>query len=234
KVVGISVGDGDQVRPGQPVAIVEAMKMEVVVTADDGGIVRAVAVRPGDIVMPGDPLVFLEPAALAADEALAEADADPDATRADPPEAGARHAIGLDAARPAAVARRHQAAHRTARENLAALVDPGSFTEYGALALAAQRRRRGLSDLIESTPADGLITGLATVNGELFGSKAARCMIAAYDYTVLAGTQGYMNHKKLDRMLGLVHQQPMPVVLFAEGGGGRPGDTDAFGIGLDV
>jgi acetyl-CoA carboxylase carboxyltransferase component len=234
KVVGVSVTEGDPVRPGQPVAIVEAMKMEIVVTADDGGIVRGVCVRPGDIVMPGDPLVFLEPAELAADQARAEAAADPDAIRADLAEVRARHAIGLDAARPAAVARRHDAGHRTARENIAALVDPGSFTEYGALALAAQRRRRGLADLIESTPADGLVTGLGTVNGELFGPITTRCMIAAYDYTVLAGTQGYMNHKKLDRMLGLAHQRQLPVVLFAEGGGGRPGDTDAFGIGLDV
>jgi acetyl-CoA carboxylase carboxyltransferase component/biotin carboxyl carrier protein len=234
RVVGVSVGDGDPVRPGQPVAIVEAMKMEIVVTADDGGIVRGVAVRPGDIVMPGDPLVFLEPAALAADEVRAESAADPDAIRADLAEVRARHAVGLDAARPAAVARRHDSGHRTARANIAALVDPGSFTEYGALALAAQRRRRGLADLIESTPADGLVTGLGTINGELFGEAATRCMIAAYDYMVLAGTQGYMNHKKLDRMLGLAHQRRLPVVLFAEGGGGRPGDTDAFGIGLDV
>jgi acetyl/propionyl-CoA carboxylase alpha subunit/acetyl-CoA carboxylase carboxyltransferase component len=234
KVVMVSVGDSDPVRPGQPVAIVEAMKMEIVVTADDGGIVRAIAVRPGDIVMPGDPLVFLEPAALAAGAAHTEDAADPDAIRPDLAEVQARHAIGLDAARPAAVARRHDTGHRTARENVAAFVDPGSFTEYGALALAAQRRRRGIEDLIEATPADGLITGVGTVNAQLFGPAATRCMVAAYDYTVLAGTQGYMNHKKLDRMLGLAHERRLPVALFAEGGGGRPGDTDAFGIGLDV
>jgi acetyl/propionyl-CoA carboxylase alpha subunit/acetyl-CoA carboxylase carboxyltransferase component len=234
RLVEISAGEGDHVRPGQPVAILEAMKMEIVVTADDGGIVRAIAAAPGDVVRAGDALVFLEPAAIAAGAAHAEATADPDAIRADLAEVRARHAIGQDAARPAAVARRHDAGRRTARENVDALVDPGSFTEYGALALAAQRRRRGLPDLIEATPADGLVTGVGTVNGELFGAAATRCMVAAYDYTVLAGTQGYMNHKKLDRMLGLAHQQHLPVVLFAEGGGGRPGDTDAFGIGLDV
>ncbi|HEX2687579.1 MAG TPA: carboxyl transferase domain-containing protein [Kofleriaceae bacterium] len=234
KVVTISVGDGDPVRPGQPVAIVEAMKMEIVVTAGGGGIVRAIAVRPGDIVMPGDPMVFLEPAELAAGAAQEEAAADLDAIRADLAEVRARHAIGLDAARPGAVARRHETGHQTARDNIANLVDPSSFTEYGALALAAQRRRRGVDELIEATPADGLITGTATVNAPLFGPTAARCMVAAYDYTVLAGTQGYMNHKKLDRMLGLAHERRLPVVLFAEGGGGRPGDTDAFGIGLDV
>jgi acetyl/propionyl-CoA carboxylase alpha subunit/acetyl-CoA carboxylase carboxyltransferase component len=234
KLVSLSVGEGDHVRPGQPVAIVEAMKMEIVVTADEGGIVRAIAAQPGDIVMTGAPILHLEPAAIAAGEARAEATADPDAIRADLAEVRARHAVGLDEARPAAVARRRETGRRTARENVAALVDPGSFTEYGALALAAQRRRRGLDDLIESTPADGFITGVGTVNGELFGSAAARCMVLAYDYSVLAGTQGYMNHKKLDRMLALALERRLPVALFAEGGGGRPGDTDAFGIGLDV
>ena len=234
KLVGISVSEGDQVRPGQPVAIVEAMKMEIVVTADDGGIVRAIAAAPGDIVQPGQPLVYLEPAEIAAGDGDAEAAADPDAIRADLAEVHARHAIGLDAARTAAVTRRHASGKRTARENVAALVDPGSFTEYGALTVAAQRRRRSLEDLIESTPADGLITGLGTVNGALFGHAGTRCMIAAYDYTVLAGTQGLMNHGKLDRMLGLAHQQRLPVALFAEGGGGRPGDTDGFGTGLAV
>jgi acetyl/propionyl-CoA carboxylase alpha subunit/acetyl-CoA carboxylase carboxyltransferase component len=234
KLVSVSVTDGDHVRPGQPVAIIEAMKMELIVTADDGGIVRAIAAAPGDVVQAGDPIVFLEPAAIAADAALAEAAADPDAIRADLAEVRARHAIGLDPARPAAAARRRDAGKQTARANVAALVDPGSFTEYGALAVAAQRRRRGLPDLVENTPADGLITGLGTVNGALFGPATARCLVAAYDYTVLAGTQGYMNHKKLDRMLGLALARRLPVVLFAEGGGGRPGDTDAFGIGLDV
>jgi acetyl/propionyl-CoA carboxylase alpha subunit/acetyl-CoA carboxylase carboxyltransferase component len=233
-LVTVSVADGDPVRPGQPIAVVEAMKMEIVVAADDGGIVRAVAARPGDVLMPGDPIVFLEPAELAAGETAAHAAADPGAIRADLAEVQARHAVGLDAARPTAVARRHATGRRTARENIAALVDPGSFTEYGALALAAQRRRRGLADLIESTPADGLITGVASINGELFGERGTRCMVAVYDYTVLAGTQGYMNHKKLDRMLDLAHQRRLPVVLFAEGGGGRPGDTDHFGTGLDV
>jgi acetyl/propionyl-CoA carboxylase alpha subunit/acetyl-CoA carboxylase carboxyltransferase component len=233
KVVTLSVTAGDQVRPGQPVAVLEAMKMESIVAAEDGGVVRAVVATAGVAVRAGEPLIFLEPAELAAEAEDARAAADPDAIRADLAEVRARHAIGLDAARPAAVARRRETRKQTARANIAAVVDPGSFTEYGALALAAQRRRRGVDDLIESTPADGLVTGLATINAQLFG-PAARAMIAAYDYTVLAGTQGYMNHKKLDRMLGLAIERRLPFVLFAEGGGGRPGDTDAFGVGLDV
>ncbi|HEY0193739.1 MAG TPA: carboxyl transferase domain-containing protein, partial [Kofleriaceae bacterium] len=235
KLVTLSVDVGDRVRPGQPVAVIEAMKMETVVTCVDGGTVRLCAARPGDVVAAGAAIVFLEPAREPTGDAPeAAAAADPDAIRADLAEVRARHAIGLDAARPASVARRHGSGRRTARENVAAVLDPDSFTEYGALALAAQRRRRGVDELIEATPADGLVAGLGTVNRDQFAADAARCMIAAYDYTVLAGTQGYMNHKKLDRMLGLALEHRLPFVLFAEGGGGRPGDTDAFGIGLDV
>ena len=135
---------------------------------------------------------------------------------------------------PAAVERRRKTNQRTARENVAQLVDHGSFIEYGSLAIAAQRRRRKLDDLIKNTPADGLITGVATVNADKFGADDARCMVIAYDYTVLAGTQGHMNHKKIDRMLGLAEQWRMPLVFYAEGGGGRPGDTDRLGMtGLD-
>jgi acetyl-CoA carboxylase carboxyltransferase component len=137
----------------------------------------------------------------------------------------ARRALTEDAARPDAVRRRHQAGGRTARENLADLVDPGSFVEYGRFAIAAQRGRRELRDLIERTPADGLIGGTARVNGELFGERAA-CAVLSYDYTVLAGTQGALGHRKKDRLFELIERMRLPTVFFAEGGGGRPGDTD--------
>jgi acetyl/propionyl-CoA carboxylase alpha subunit/acetyl-CoA carboxylase carboxyltransferase component len=237
RLVSIAVAVGDHVRPGQAVAIVEAMKMEAVVTADAAGVIRAIVATAGDSVASGGPIVFVEPLAITADDPAHAARGevgDPDAIRPDLAEVRARHAIGLDGSRPASVARRHGAGHLTARENVAAVVDPDSFAEYGALALAAQRKRRGIEELIEATPADGLITGTATINRDLFGADAARCMIAAYDYSVLAGTQGYMNHKKLDRMLRLAIERRLPFVLYAEGGGGRPGDTDAFGVGLDV
>jgi acetyl-CoA carboxylase carboxyltransferase component len=161
--------------------------------------------------------------------------ADLDASRPDLAEVLARHALGLDDQRPDAVARRGQTGQRTARANIADLCDPGSFVEYGALALAAQRGRRSVDDLIRSTPADGFITGLGTVNAPLFGPEQARCAVLAYDYTVLAGTQGMMNHKKLDRMLELAATWRLPVVLFGEGGGGRPGDPDAPAVAaLDI
>jgi acetyl-CoA carboxylase carboxyltransferase component len=184
--------------------------------------------------MHGEPILFLEPAEVDGDEAEEEAAVDLDHIRPDLAEVIARHAVTLDENRPTAVARRRKTNQRTARENIAQLVDDGSFVEYGSLAIAAQRRRRKVDDLIKSTPADGLITGVATVNAEKFGAKNARCMVISYDYTVLAGTQGHMNHKKIDRMLGLAEQWRLPLVFYAEGGGGRPGDTDRLGMtGLD-
>jgi len=149
----------------------------------------------------------------------------------------ARHAFGLDENRPDAVAKRQKKNQRTARANVEDLCDTGGFVEYGALAIAAQRGRRSLDDLISNTPADGLIAGIGSVNGSLFGDDKTRCMVMAYDYTVLAGTQGYFNHKKMDRMLKLAQEQRLPLVFFAEGGGGRPGDVDASGVmvaGLDL
>ncbi len=137
----------------------------------------------------------------------------------------ARRALTEDAARPEAVARRHAAGARTARENLADLVDPESFVEYGRFAIAAQRGRRELEDLIARTPADGFVGGTATVNAEHFGDQAG-CAVLSYDYTVLAGTQGALGHLKKDRLFELIERMRLPTVLFAEGGGGRPGDTD--------
>jgi acetyl-CoA carboxylase carboxyltransferase component len=147
-----------------------------------------------------------------------------------------RHSRGLDEQRPEAVARRRKTNQRTIRENIRDLCD-GHFMEYGALAVAAQRQRRTMEDLTSKTPADGVIAGIGQVNSSLFGESAARCMIIAYDYTVLAGTQGFFGHKKKDRMLRLAHEQRLPLVLLAEGGGGRPGDVDADGVmvaGLDL
>jgi acetyl-CoA carboxylase carboxyltransferase component len=147
----------------------------------------------------------------------------------------ARLAATMDAGRPDAVARRRRTGQRTARENIADLVDDGSFIEYGGLALAAQRGRMSVDQLVEASPADGLVAGIGTVNAAAFGPERARALILAYDYTVFAGTQGGMSHKKLDRVLGLAAERRLPVVLFAEGGGGRPNDTDMpLVAGLDT
>jgi methylmalonyl-CoA carboxyltransferase 12S subunit len=147
------------------------------------------------------------------------------AIREDLAEVLARRALTQDEARPDAVKRRHAAGGRTARENIADLIDFGSFVEYGRFAIAAQRGRRELDDLIARTPADGLIGGTARINGALFGNRSA-CAVLSYDYTVLAGTQGATGHRKKDRLFELIERMRLPAVFFAEGGGGRPGDTD--------
>lgn len=158
-----------------------------------------------------------------------------EAVRPELVELRARLAATTDDARPEAVARRHVSAGRTARENIKDLVDDGSFVEYGALALAAQRQRHTLEELVQKSPADGIVCGIGSINGARFPEEKARAMVLAYDYTVFAGTQGLMGHKKLDRMLALAREQELPVVLFAEGGGGRPNDVDAPSVaGLDT
>ena len=145
-----------------------------------------------------------------------------------------RHALGLDAARPEAVARRRKTGQRTTRENIDDLCDPGTFVEYGPLVIAAQRRRRTIEDLVKNTPADGMVAGIGRVNGDLFEESKAQCILMSYDYTVLAGTQGQQNHRKKDRMFEIAEKSRLPVVFFTEGGGGRPGDTDGLGVaGLD-
>jgi len=207
------------VRAGDVVVILEAMKMEHEVRAGTDGVLHECLYRQGETVDAGAVLATVAPGvAPAANPAPA-----PGATQAEPRQdlqrVVARHALTLDAARPEAVGRRHALGLRTARENIADLCDAGSFTEYGALAVAAQRSRRSEDDLARNTPADGMVTGIGSVQG-------ARTVVMAYDATVLAGTQGWRNHQKTDRLLGIALKNRLPVVLFAEGGGGRPGDTD--------
>ncbi|MFF0458603.1 carboxyl transferase domain-containing protein [Nocardia africana] len=219
-VVAVLVNEGDLVATGTEIMVLEAMKMEHVVRADQGGRVETLAVKVGDTVDIGTPLAFLAGSAEAEDIAAADVEAhDPDWIRPDLAEVLERHRLTLDEARPTAVERMRSRGRRTARENLADLVDAGSFVEYGALTIAAQRRRRSLQDLIERTPADGLITGTGTIGG-------LPVAVMIYDSTVLAGTQGMHNHAKSDRLFELAARERLPIVIFAEGGGGRPGDTD--------
>ncbi|REE94992.1 carboxyl transferase domain-containing protein [Thermomonospora umbrina] len=229
-VESVEVAEGQKVAAGAPLVVLEAMKMQHVVAAPTAGLVTRLNVAVGDTVAEGDALVHLEPADGEAAEPVAAPpeDVEDGTVRADLAEVIRRHEIGLDAARPEAVARRHGTGRRTARENVEDLCDPGTFTEYGALTVAAQRRRRPLEELIERTPADGLVAGVGDVDGR-------PAVVLAYDYTVLAGTQGAMNHAKKDRMFEMAARRRLPVVLFAEGGGGRPGDTDTPMLsGLDT
>jgi acetyl-CoA carboxylase carboxyltransferase component/biotin carboxyl carrier protein len=224
-LASLQVQPGERVRAGQRVAVIEAMKMEFEVIAAQGGRVSAVLAEAGSVVQEGQTLLAVDPSdddgsVQAADDAAV----DPDHIRPDLAEVIERHAVTHDARRPDAVAKRHAKGHRTARENVADFLDEGSFIEYGALALASQRGRLKEAELIARSPADGLVAGLGTVNAAQFGEQAARCMVLAYDYTVFAGTQGIVNHKKTDRMLHLALQRQLPLILWAEGGGGRPND----------
>jgi acetyl-CoA carboxylase carboxyltransferase component len=136
-----------------------------------------------------------------------------------------RHLNTLDEGRIEATEKRHAKGYRTARENLVDLVDENSFTEYGQLAVAAQRARIDKDELYVKTAADGIITGTATINADHHPDNCNAAVIIN-DYSVLAGTQGYFHHKKLDRILSVARDQKLPVVMYTEGGGGRPGDTD--------
>ncbi len=219
-VLEFAVTAGQAVRSGDLLAVVEAMKMEHELRAPHDARVLALLAAPGELVGEGDALLRLGALDVPhAATALAAAAVPVTALRADLQEFLEREWLLNDAARPEAVARRHGSGLRTARENVADLCDPGSFVEYGAFAYAAQTKRRSVDELIRQTPADGLVTGIGSVDG-------IRCAVLAYDATVLAGTQGLRNHQKTDRLLGIALDQKLPVVLFAEGGGGRPGDTD--------
>ena len=228
-IVSIDVRPGDLVRRGRQVMVMESMKMEHVIEAVEGGHVIDIMVTVGDAVLEGAPLLAVRAADVEHDDQEVAQSVDLDHIRRDLAEVKARKRRTLDAERPEAVARRRATQQRTARENVEDLCDPGTFVEYGALALAAQRARRSLEELIEKTPGDGMVTGVGRINGDLFPEPQSSAVVMAYDYTVLAGTQGTRNHAKTDRMIGVAQSGRMPVVLFAEGGGGRPGDTESSG-----
>ncbi|HTA13981.1 MAG TPA: carboxyl transferase domain-containing protein [Solirubrobacteraceae bacterium] len=221
-VVAVEHPPAGTVRAGETLVVLEAMKMEHEVVAETDGVVSRVEVAVGDAVQDGQSLLVLAPrdgSGQKEPDAPVASTLDLDAVRADLGAVRARHALGLDAARPQAVARRRERHRRTARENLADLLDEGTFVEYGPLLFAAQERRRPKEELIASTPADGLVAGVGDIDGDAG-------VVMSYDYTVLAGTQGMRGHLKKDRLFELAERRRLPVVLLAEGGGGRPGDVD--------
>jgi acetyl-CoA carboxylase carboxyltransferase component/biotin carboxyl carrier protein len=233
-IVSYAVAPGDEVFIGKQVLVMDAMKMEHVVKAEVSGVVQRLGVGVGDTVFEGHPLIYLEEAEIAETHEGDEEVLDLDYVRPDLQEVYDRKAAGLDENRPEAVAKRRKTHHRTARENIADLCDENTFIEYGSVVVAGQRRRRSMEDLIKNTTGDGMVAGLGQVNGHLFGEQQARTMLMSYDYMVLAGTQGMKNHAKKDRLFEIAEQNRLPTVLFAEGGGGRPGDTDGSGVaGLD-
>jgi acetyl-CoA carboxylase carboxyltransferase component len=218
-VVSIPHASEEHVGAGAPLVVLEAMKMEHEVLAETDAVVRSVAVAVGEAVQEGQLLLVLKPGVIGSRAAEDAPVSRRGGERADVRAVRERHEIGLDAARPEAVAGRRERGRRTARENLDDLLDPDTLVEYGPLLFAAQEGRRPREELIARTPADGLVGGVGRLAGR-------QCVAMSYDYTVLAGTQGMRNHAKKDRLFELAERRRLPVVLFAEGGGGRPGDVD--------
>ena len=232
-VVAVKVVNGDVVSAGTEIMVIESMKMEHPVVAETSCRISALFVTVGQSVAEGEVLAECVAESVSTNEVASAVSAS--GKRADLEQLRLRQELLRDESRSEAVAKRHAKGQRTARENVADLIDDGTFVEYGSFGVAAQRSRRSEEDLIANTPADGLITGIAKINSKLFGSERTNCAVVAYDYTVLAGTQGFINHRKKDRIFEVAKRNMTPVVLFAEGGGGRPGDTDAPGVaGLDV
>ena len=233
-VLIVDVEVGDQISEGQRVALLESMKMEHEVLATSGGVITKVCIEIGQMVAESEKLFSFD----ARETPLAnEVTTDVLALtyiRPDLAETIERHEIGRDHRRKSAVEKRHLKGQRTARENIADLTDGGELVEYGPLAIAPQRKRRSVDDLILNTPADGMVGGLAEVNSDLFDENKTQCVVISYDYTVLAGTQGGQNHRKKDRLVEIAKIWKLPGVFFTEGGGGRPGDTDGLQVaGLD-
>ncbi len=217
-VIQLGSALGQEVFEGEAIFILEAMKMETAICAPTSGVLRQVRPTVGDFVSQGQALAYIEPGTVAARDVTTMAHA-AKGIRSDLQELLDRRALTQDAARPQVVAARQSKGQRTARQNVHDLCDADSFVEYGQLVVAAQRARRPLDDLIRNTPADGQICGVGTVNG-------SQCVVLAYDYSVLGGSQGHNNHHKTDRMLEIAHKERLPVILFGEGGGGRSGDTE--------
>jgi acetyl-CoA carboxylase carboxyltransferase component len=218
-VIAVARGPEEPVSAGEALVVLEAMKMEHEILAESAGVVRRVEVAVGEAVQEGQLLAVMEPGAVAQRAGANGDEPNLEEAREDLEAVIARHALGLDEARPEAVAKRREQNRRTARENLSELLDPETFVEYGPLIFAAQEGRRDREELIRRTPADGLVAGLGDIQGR-------PAVVMSYDYTVLAGTQGMRNHLKKDRLFEIAERRRLPVVLFAEGGGGRPGDVD--------
>lgn len=225
-VVCYAVAPGGEVRVGQTVTVVDALKMEHSIPSPLSGLVRALGPATGTTVREGDALLWIEPAEVTGGALAQTSVPQLDHIRPDLARVERLHELTRDAARVDAIARRRALGKRTARENIAELCEPGSFMEYGPLVTPGRRWGETAAELearVLKAPGDGLVMGIGRVNPELVGAERSRCVAMAYDYTVFAGTQGTKNHHKTDRMLDLAEQQRLPVVFFTEGGGGRTG-----------
>jgi acetyl/propionyl-CoA carboxylase alpha subunit/acetyl-CoA carboxylase carboxyltransferase component len=224
-MIRFAVAEGDLVLAGQPVAVMEALKMEHVVVSEVAGVVREIVLEIGDTIFEDTPILFIDPQDVDG-QYVGAAPPDPEEIRPDLAEVMRLRFLSTDEGRKAATGKRHGQGKRTIRENIEDLCDPGTFTEYGPIVTAARMRSDSwemLEERMVRTAADGMVIGVGQVNGALVGQENASCAVVAYDYSVLAGTQGTKSHQKTDRMLRVAQQYKLPVVLYSEGGGGRAG-----------
>ncbi|MEQ9586699.1 MAG: carboxyl transferase domain-containing protein [Parvibaculaceae bacterium] len=232
-IVATAVAEGTKIHRGDEIMLIEAMKMQQEIRAENDGFIETILVKHGQTVSEGDFLAFIRPAEIDGEGKQQKEVVDLDFVRPDLAALRRRKEALLDVSRPDAVAKMRKRNRRMARENVDDLCDPDTFHEIGGLIFAAQRQRYSVDDLRASSPADGMIAGIGSVNGDCFGESETKCAIVAYDYSVFAGTQGAFNHKKSDRIFDIAHRSGLPLIMFAGGGGGRPGDTDVR-LGLDV
>jgi acetyl-CoA carboxylase carboxyltransferase component len=224
-VVAVLVSQNQLVQMDQPLVIIEAMKMQTTLCADVSGKMGQVFVNIGDECFVGMPLVDIHP--NSSSKTKSETMVTPSSTNQRLlDELRTREELTLDTQRMEQQQKRHEKGYLSARENLQNLCSADSFMEYGQMAVAAQRLRRDYDELKTATAADGVITGVGKINQGLVAEQNTQTAIVINDYSVLAGTQGYFHHLKLDRILAIAAAKKFPVVMFTEGGGGRPGDTD--------
>jgi acetyl/propionyl-CoA carboxylase alpha subunit/acetyl-CoA carboxylase carboxyltransferase component len=214
-IVEIGVTIGDEVRIGQPVAVVEAMKLQHDIKAEKSGIVVAISMSVGDVVREGYPIVFINEMDVEGGAMDADAGADLDHIRGDLQEVNEYIARTLDASQEEAVAALHEKGRRTARENLADLVDEGSFREFGPPAAGSA--------------AGGMVMGIGTVNADLVGEEHGRVAVVHSDAMMTVYSHG---HYRQEQVHELVRDFQVPLVLFSEGEGQPYGNIG--GVGMDA
>ncbi|MCY4094493.1 MAG: ATP-grasp domain-containing protein [Gammaproteobacteria bacterium] len=214
-IVGIDVALGQDVRIGQTVAVVEAMKLQHDIRADRNGVVCAVSMSEGDVVREGFPIVFIDPVdsgggALEVDEGI-----DLDAIRGDLQELNEMIEGRLDPAQSDAVTALREQNRRTPRENIADLMDFGTFKEFGP----------GVAGSAEG----GTIIGFGSVNADLVGEDQSRVALVYSNNEFASYTHG---HYRQEQVHELAHDWRVPIVLFSEGEGQPVGGFG--GVGMDA
>ncbi|GGV10962.1 pyruvate carboxylase [Actinomadura cremea] len=207
-VVTLEASEGDRVAPGARLMVLEAMKMEHVVRAGSGGIVRKVVPAKGDLVDEGAPLFFVEPADVTG--AAAERETADAGWAAEVEEIHRRREFAHRMGGPEKVARQHASGRLTVRERVELLVDPGSFAEIGSLTGFAEHDGDGrLTSLL---PAN-FVAGTARIDGR-------KVVLGADDFTVRGGSGDAAIHAKQVYSEEYAREMRLPVVRLLDGASG--------------